>query len=144
MKRLLKKSEVLDVFNRDAAIAYVNGKVYSGETHAECVGMYLDDIDSDKDLDNYRYRPSESQLQQVDVDQIGFAHLLERDKAIDYQQLVVLQPGIYIESSTLINVTMDEVKSAIKQSYPQYDIFEVDGDITSPEDVVKIAMMLKK
>lgn len=138
MKRLVKKSEQLDIYNRDEAIAYINGQVFSAETHAECIGMYLDDIDSDKDLDNYRNRPDESQLEKVDVNIVAFAHLLEKEKAIDYSGLIVLQTGIYIDLSTLMGVTMDEVKSVIKQSYPQYDIFEINGDIISSADVQKI------
>lgn len=143
MKRLIRKSEQLDLYNRDAAIAYINGKVFLAETHAQCVGMYLDDVNSDEDLNDYWNRPSESQLNQIDVDRVAFAHLLESTKGIDYKGLIVLQPGIYIESNTLMNVTMDEVKSAIKQTYPQYDIFEIDEDITSDKDVEKIATILR-
>lgn len=138
MKRLVRKAEQLDIFNRDEAVAYINGFVFSAETHAECVGLYLDEVDSDKDLDNYRQRPSESQLQQVEVDKFAFAHLLEREKEIDREGKVTLQAGIYIELSTLINVSVDEARDAIKQSFPQYDVFEFNGDINSIEDVTKI------
>jgi hypothetical protein len=143
MKRLIRKAEDLDIYNRDAAIAYINGNVYMAETHAMCVGMYLDDINSSKDLDDYKNRPTEEELNEVDVNRVGFAHLLEKAKAIDYAGLIVLQPGIYIESNTVVNVTISEVSSAIKQIYPQYDVFEVDGNINSHEDVEKIAMTLK-
>ncbi|MDF2533951.1 MAG: hypothetical protein K0R18_108 [Bacillales bacterium] len=142
LKRLIRKAEQLDVYNRDAAIAYINGQVFLADTHAQCVGLYLDEVDSDKDLDNYQNRPSDSQLEQVDVKRIAFAHLLEKAKGIDYKGLIVLQPGIYVESITLMNVTMDEVTNTIKQSYPQYDVFEIDGNITSKEDVKKLAGLL--
>lgn len=143
MKRLVRKAETLDIYNRDAAIAYINGRVFLAETHAECVGMYLDEVNSDKDLNNYRYRPSEEQLEEVDVNRTAFAHLLERSKPIDANDFITLSAGVYVELQTLMNVTIDEVKNAIKQAYPQYDIFEIDGDITSSDDVEKIAALLR-
>lgn len=139
LKRLVKKSEQLDIYNRDSAIAYINGQVFLGETHAECVGMYLDTTDSTKDLDSYRNRPNAEQLQQVDVERTAFAHVLEREKPIDRDESIILPAGIYIESVTLMNVTIDEVKDAIKQAYPQYDVYVFNGDILSKEDAQKIA-----
>ena len=140
MKRLVRKSEMLDTYNRDDAIAYINGQIFVDETHAQCVNAYLEEIESDKDLDNDRRRPEESELKQVDVDEFAFAHLLEEDKIIDGEGQVSLQAGIYIELSTLINIGIHEVANAIQQEYPEYDIFEIDGDINSSEDVEKITV----
>lgn len=112
MKRLIAKH---DVNERTCAITYINGKIYEGTTHSECVGKYLNDNEDENFITEDLFYRKEIYMMTDDTYQIAFAHLLSEQKEI------------YLELKSLINVTSDQVILALKQKYPGFSIYDDDS-----------------
>lgn len=113
MKRLLRKADH-DLFNRDRAIAIINGQIYENEAHAACINDYYDDNDLDDHyLPSERNRPTWKTVEPF-IDKLAFAHVVEREKSI------------YLESLSIQNMTIEEAAEIIKVKYPDYSIYDDD------------------
>jgi hypothetical protein len=140
----LKKIARHDKSNRDFAIVYIDGEVIEAETHALCIDNYLnkkfnehldyslntrpdleyiDNID-DKNSD-FLYPKEKEDLRKIrdNIKQIGFAHGVDNT--------------IYVEQNTLFNVDLNTVINAIKNKYPDFDIY-------NDETNEKLARLKKK
>lgn len=116
MKRLIKKSSH-DINNRDKAIIVINGEIYEGRAHAECINDYYEDHDLDDHyLSSAFDRPSYDKIKRF-VDQVVFAHLVESEKAI------------YLETWSLENISMQEAASMLKTKYSDYSIYNDDMQV---------------
>lgn len=111
MKRLIKKS-YHDYDSRDNALTYIDGQIYTTWTHAEAVNKYLKEQEMRKWPSNFQ-RPDDESLQLLGMDQskIAFAHLREKDRQI------------YIDDTSLKNMTLDEAAQIFKNAYPDYSIY---------------------
>lgn len=124
----LKKLNRIDIYDRDkenGAIVYINGELFEGYTHAECIDEYLSSNNKQNLTDNYgrpwlyepfkNYQPSQNDIKDEEilkenVKQLAFAHKCSDDMYI------------HVEESTLQNVDINTVCKEIKKSYPDYSI----------------------
>lgn len=111
MKRLIRKADH-DYGNRDSAIAIINGKVFDEYSHARCISLYHRE-NGEKELENDFRRPKKENL---DIEQIAFAHLVSYDEAI------------YLEQKSLVNISLEEAANIIKAHYPQYSVYNDDEE----------------
>lgn len=120
MKWLVRRS-YHDVYNRDQAIAIINDKVYTGKTHAECVQRYIEDLREKgyevDNLDELYYRPEVSEIPYEGFpeggspyNEVAFAHLTSQ--------------GIFLETSTLENMSENEAASILKSYWPNLPIYD--------------------
>lgn len=133
IKDLRKVSQMHDICNRDSAIAYIDGNVLEGHTHGKIISDYIQTI-INKPLNNSHNRsyiynsdilnpPSHTYGDELDAEvitqnikQIAFAHKCD-DEGI-----------IYIEEDTLQDIDINIVAKAIKESYPEYEIYSDESE----------------
>lgn len=151
------KKLAIDFSDRDFAIAYINGEIIESSTHANCINEYLISK-STGCLNAVRRRPEFSQIEILDsknvdelisecdqedleiirdnIKQMAFAHSVDgsNENSGNWPEDGKL---IYIEKDTLFNVSFDIVVNAIKERYPDYEIY-VEGTNE------KIAILKKK
>lgn len=139
MKSRLKKI-AMDFGDRDFAIAYIDGEVIDGYTHVNCIEKYL--MSKSKGcLNTGRRRPKvklidtpefeelwendQEDLQTIkdNIKQLAFAHVADgsNENSGHYPED---GKHIYIERDTLHNVDFDTVVRTIKQTYPEYTIYD--------------------
>lgn len=129
MSRLIKAAH--DVYDRDAAILYIDGKIYEGQTHAKAIQQYLLETNGKKLSGDLRYRSivyynlaNEQNLP------LAFAHRVESE--------------IFIEPESLENIDIDTVANALKSRYPNYNIYEDNEDLSPEYDDYKLLAFIKK
>ena len=116
MIRLIKASH--DLYNRDKAILYIDGKIYIDNAHGDALKKYVeenikDGVTRDDELDDWNYTLDNNPI--LDELPMAFAHFVENP--IDKEK-----PGIYIEPHTE-NCDLQVAIDAIKQKFPEYDIY---------------------
>lgn len=138
------KKIAMDIGERDFAIAYINGEIFSARSHASCINEYLN-VHSNDGLNSARFRPdmkliddieniknmdviiSPSEIEDLkiikdNIEQLAFAHVVDGSNE-DSGHWPEDGKHIYIEQNTLFNIDMDSVVNAIKQAYPDYNIY---------------------
>ena len=123
-----------DYENRDEAALYINGKIYLGDTHSDCIEDYLDENESndfDPDDINDRLAPGVTidDLQNDNNLPLAFAHIDVENNAI------------FIETNTC-NVNISTVANAFKSKFPNYDIYEDNDNLPAdaePNEYKKLA-----
>lgn len=112
MKRLIRKAEH-DIYNRDAAILYIDGTFYEDVTHAAAFQQYLKDNDI-KNLKSVKIRPDfeyfEEYSKENDVD-IVLAHLVEKEDAVFL--IYGFEDGIPVQFDSISN----NLKSKFEDRY---------------------------
>lgn len=165
MKRLIRKSKH-GIDNRDEAILYINGEVTQGYCHPDLINYYLskhykdlEDViknwfnknkpntrkeDINSVIENAKkhgelpYYMSEelTEWQRINTNSkfidvpIAFAHYIKENE----------KEEIYIEQNSLMNVTMETVVNAIKNKYPNAEIYNDDAE-DSNGNYLKIARL---
>ena len=148
MKRLIKKaSHNYDC--RDEALLYIDGEILIGNNHPELIQFYLDDhtdlqnelINEYKELNGNdipddriawetamqfsEYERAEANFKSIDDIGLAFGHIvydeINNDNDEEYDQV------IYLETSSMSNVNIQEVITAI-QDYYGYEIPIFDDD----------------
>lgn len=114
----LKKSKILDlrgkmnkISARDYAIAIINGEIYTGDTHGECVTKYLNDIGIE-DIEFYDRIDLREILGYNFYSQFAAAHL-EGNK-------------IYLDNQSLENITTEQCVKLLEKEYPEFEICDYD------------------
>ena len=104
-------TEQLDYDNRDKALVDIDGNILigkNGQTHAQVIQDYLDEISSDKKLEDDYYRPSDDKLDEIlNSEYSAFGHIVDNN--------------ILIEETTLDNITIDNVIQDIKNNDVYYE-----------------------
>lgn len=135
-----------DVDDRLYAIAIIDNQVYTADTHAEAIDNYLKEKANKSLSDTYGRPPialralpkaTEEQIEEMDpelqdmynidrnIDKLAFAHYCD--------------DGIYLEESSLYNTTLEEASKAIKEAYPNCDIYNDDRYNRKEDTYEKIA-----
>jgi hypothetical protein len=112
-------TEQLDYDNRDKALVDIDGNILigkNGQTHAQVIQDYLDEISSDKKLEDDYYRPSDDKLDKIlNPEYSAFGHIVD--------------DNILIEETTLDNITIDNVVQDIKNNKIRYEkIYNYNGN----------------
>ena len=112
-------TEQLDYDNRDKALVDIDGNILigkNGQTHAQVIQDYLDEISSDKKLEDDYYRPSDDELNKIlNPEYSAFGHIVD--------------DNILIEETTLDNITIDNVVQDIKNNDVHYEkIYNYNGN----------------
>lgn len=129
MKRLIRKAEH-DIYNRDAAILYIDGKFYEDVTHAAAFQQYLKD-NGVKNLKSVKMRPDfeyfEEYSQENGVD-IVLGHLVAKEDAV--YLIYGFEDGIPVEFNSISN----NIKSKFEDEYnlPVKDDMDHDEDDYNP------------
>ena len=104
-------TEQLDYDNRDKALVDIDGNILigkNGQTHAQVIQDYLDEISSDKKLEDDYYRPGDDKLDEIlNHEYSAFGHIVDNN--------------ILIEETTLDNITIDNVIQDIKNNDVYYE-----------------------
>ena len=125
-RRDLRKIAEHDVDSRDEAILYVDGQIFFGETHGECMNEYLSN--KDKSLYNtYDRFPTVMRPDLLDRDSITEDNyddeeeyqedkdmLTVYDNAKEYAFAHLVDDEIYIEENSLYNLSINEAVKKIK------------------------------
>lgn len=125
-RRDLRKQADHDVDSRDQAVLYVDGQVFFGETHGECMNEYLSS--KDKSLYNTFDRfPTVMRPDLLDRDSITEDNyddeeeyqedkdmLTVYDNAKEYAFAHLVGDEIYIEENSLYNLSINEAAKKIK------------------------------
>ena len=96
---------------RDFAIAIIDGKVYEGDTHGECVTQLL---------------------QEMGIEGIEFYDRIDLRENLGfnfYSQFVVAHcdgDKIYLDQMSLENISTDQAIQLLKDNYPNHDIYDYD------------------
>ena len=117
MIRLIKASH--DIYNRNKAILYIDGEVYTDHAHGDALRQYVDEympyaITRDGEKDDWNFLINNNPI--LEKLPMGFAHLVENP--VDKEK-----PGIYVEPFTE-NCDLQTVINAIKQKFPDMDIYD--------------------
>ena len=123
MKRLIRKAEH-DIYNRDAAILYIDGKFYEDVTHAAAFQQYLKD-NGVKNLKSVKMRPDfeyfEEYSKENDVD-IVLGHLVAKEDAVFL--IYGFEDGIPVEFDSISN----NIKSKFEDKYNLHVKDDMDHD----------------
>lgn len=138
MKRLIKRAEKIylkdilnpndietygyntDYGNRKFAISFINGNIYSGETHKDTVEEYLNSNDGNADDYLNRDEGFVTTEEQEDIDvPMAFASYIS---GIDNKDYIAIYP------ESLFNVDMNDFISVLKKKYPTAIICEDTND----------------
>ena len=120
----LRKQALHDIYNRELALLYINGKFYEGYTHAICLQQYLEEEKNNYVDSHERYREDEFEKYTSDKDIIAFAHK-GKEEYKNYKDFKndVITPAIFLETSTLQNISEEEATKLFNEHYnlPVYD-----------------------
>ena len=105
----LRKQALHDIYNRELALLYINGKFYEGYTHAICLQQYLEEEKNNYVDSHERYREDEFEKYTSDKDIIAFAHK-GKEEYKNYKDFKndVITSVIFLETSTLQNISEEE------------------------------------
>lgn len=131
IKRLIKKSSHGDL-NRLEAILYINDQVFIGNQHSDCINQYFQNNDIKNGVGSRNVLK-----EKIDQDdKVAFGHVVTYDVAINFlnknlkrklgsisldenqikqllQDFAQSETRIYIETNSIQNANISEVKSAI-------------------------------
>ena len=149
--RKMNKTADHDIYNRDYAVAIINGEIYEGNTHAEAVNKFLSG--SGKSLNDDYGRPpialrklpdaTDEDIEEMDdffqdmytmdreVKSIAFAHVCNDAE----------EEGIFLEQSSLYNTTLEEATKILKDKFPNYKIYN--DDVRDNEEEVGYKLLAK-
>ena len=118
-----------DYYNRDAAFADIDHQILisnNGETHAQLINKYFNDIGTDDELDDDWYRPDVEEIEKKSgAERVAFGHIIG-DVWI-------------IEDTTLMNMSVEDVINDIKASGNEYaKIYAFDRS-----DAIRVAKLKK-
>jgi hypothetical protein len=99
----MRKIAYHDTSTRDKAILYINGEIVEGNTHNQALSLYYDNGETN----DYSRKSFENHIKHAESSAV--AHMVNKE--------------IYIEPDSLINVTISEVTNALKEKYPEYNIY---------------------
>ena len=124
LRKDLRKQALHDTYNRESALLYINGKFYEGNTHAICLQQYLEEEKNNYVDSHERYREDEFEKYTSDKDIIAFAHK-GKEEYKNYKDFKndVITPAIFLETSTLQNISEEEATKLFNEHYnlPVYD-----------------------
>lgn len=131
-----KKAEITempsftDIGDRQFALCYINGEIYFGKTHAECINEYLQKNFNDG-LSNIWNRPNiiKDGLAEY-IKECAFAHLINPSQ-------------IRLETDSLYNVDKNTVALALKKDYPNAVVYDNNRYDEIRDRYVKIADLRK-
>lgn len=111
--------ESIDVDTREAAFAYVDGTIISGEykmTHTQLLNEYLSNNGNNEFEEKY-YRLSEEEIQkESDFNKVAFGHILAGNVYV-------------IDEESLLNVSLNEVVQAIEERCTYKKIYQASNRI---------------
>jgi hypothetical protein len=152
-------------YTRDMAMCYIDGEIVFGKTHALCIDHYLNEFcnasldelhfrpDTDETL-QYRTKEEEEFIDSLTEAPVGkelekYLKIVEKNLREDGEDAKTIKDNIkqiafghldkksiYLEEESAIDVDMNIVAIAIKNKYPNYDVY-IDGPTES--DYRKIA-----
>lgn len=128
MKRLIKKSSH-DILDRDSAILFINGEIYSSGSHAAALKKYLIDYEIIKNDKKEWFKRNEMFDKIDDYYSLAFAHKVDNN--------------IYLEVDSLINTDLDEVIGAIKYYYPSCKIYKEDRKLNPNDENYQLIAKIK-
>ncbi len=112
LKRLIRKAEH-DIYNRDAAILYIDGTFYEDVTHAAAFQQYLKDNDV-KNLKSVKMRPDFKYFEEYSKENgidIVLGHLVAKEDAVFL--IYGFEDGIPVEFNSISN----NIKSKFEDKY---------------------------
>lgn len=112
MKRLIRKAEH-DIYNRDAAILYIDGKFYEDVTHAAAFQQYLKD-NGIKNLKSVKMRPDFEYFEEYSKENgidIVLGHLVAKEDAVFL--IYGFEDGIPVQFDSISN----NLKSKFEDRY---------------------------
>ena len=149
--RKMNKTAEHDIYNRDYAVAIINGEIYEGNTHAEAVNKFLSG--SGKSLNDDYGRPpivlrklpdaTDEDIEKMDgyyqdmytvnreVKSIAFAHVCNS----------IEEEGIFLEQYSLYNITLEEATKILKDKFPNFKIYN--DDVRDKEEEVGYKLLAK-
>lgn len=99
------------VSSRDYAIAIINGVIYEGDTHGECVTKFLKELGIE-DIEFY--------------DRIDLREILGYNFYTQFAAAHVFGNKIYLDNYSLENITREQAVNLILSEYPDYEILDYD------------------
>ena len=149
--RKINKTAGHDADSRDYAVAIINGEIYEGHTHAEAVNKFLNN--RGKALNNNYERPpvvlrklpdaTDEDIEEMDecfqdmytmdreVKSIAFAHVCCNNE----------ENCIFLEQSSLHNITLEEAVKILKEKYLNFKIYN--DDVKDNEEEVGYKLLAK-
>ena len=112
MKRLIKQAEH-DISNRDFAILIVDGEVFTGESHSLALNKFLKNNSEFFRKSNERFENNEIP---DNINSLAFAHAVKENNKL----------GIYLETQTLKNISVNEAVKILKDNFPESIVYNDD------------------
>lgn len=110
--RIDLRRKKITAYQRDFAIAIIDGKVYEGDTHGECVTQLLQEMGIEG-IEFYDRIDLRENLGFNFYSQFAAAHC-DGDK-------------IYLDQMSLENISVDQTIKILKDNYPNHDIYDYDS-----------------
>jgi hypothetical protein len=132
MSRLRKIATDIEDRDFEGAIVYIDGEIYTGRTHATAINNYIQEK-FDYELSNTWCRPNlknndnsflsderikDKEIIRDNIKQLGFAHKISKLPDVEGDENIIL-----VEQDSLYNVDLNTVANAIKNKYPDFDIY---------------------
>jgi hypothetical protein len=164
MKRLIKKSKH-GIENRDEALTYIDGEIYTGPNHPRMIDEFLKENKKqgrkiiEDFIGNFGLDDEEAQILLDKFEDLGrvpsnvLSAYNEFERSSDYYQelgdvplgfghIVEDDNAIYIEKDSIQNVDFNTIINEIKNNYPDYNVYD-DSSYSNyggtPEDYTKVA-----
>lgn len=99
------------IASRDYAIAIIDGKIYEGDTHGECVTKYLNEIG----IEGIEF-----------YDRIDLRENLGYNFYSQFAAAHVVGNKIYLDNYSLENITAEQCVQILKSKYPDSEILDYD------------------
>lgn len=133
------RGKIITARQRDFAIAIIDGKVYEGDTHGECVTQ---------------------RLQEMGIEGIEFYDRIDLRENLGfnfYSQFVAAHcdgDKIYLDQMSLENISTDQAIQLLKDNYPNHDIYDYDTmdklaknfnkSINTNKECIKMTRLVKR
>jgi hypothetical protein len=113
LKRLTGFS-FFDINNRLKAIMYIDGKIFEGNKHSDCINKYLESKNIDVNY-NSSQKPTDKQMDEYIKDvSYGF---------ITLAKTINNNIALFLETDTINNTSKEIIIKCLNKHYPKYNVY---------------------
>lgn len=129
----MKKTSRHDKNSRWYAILYINGDFFEGGSHSSCLKEYMDKNKIEYDNNLYFRQDTVDLINEDDIiNECAFLHMIDSETNYDDEDI-----GIYVETTTLQGISIDQLIPKIKSKFPDYNIYDDDNIVEQTDFEIK-------
>lgn len=132
MTKKIKRLGKHDLDSREYAILYINNEFVESSTHSGCIKKYLDSQDIEYGYNIYYRKDVQQTIDENElITEYAFLHYVDGEQTCQNENT-----GIYIDTSSIQGIALNDLVSKIQSQYPGVEIYD-DNKILY-EDIFKV------